>query len=166
MTNSEYVIDTSSLIEVQKHVIPLGKLFEPILEQMGLMCKNRQLIAPEQVRKELHLLPNPDRFGNWVRSNSTMFLKTTNFHIRIVTKIMQKHSNWIAVSKSGEWADPFVIALALGNSSRSLTIKTIITDETKTKDTHIPAIAKEYNIECLSLAEFLNQEFSMTLEKR
>jgi hypothetical protein len=165
-SSNDYVIDADSLIEIQRRVIPLGKLFEPVLEQISQLCKTRKIIAPEQVKKELKLPSQPKDFRDWMLSNDRMFVKTTDFHVGIVQEIMKKHQNWIKINKTGEWADPFVVALAYGNKNRYLERRKVITCESQTKDTHIPKIAKEYGIESLSLAEFLDNEFSMRLEKK
>ncbi len=44
--------------------------------------------------------------------------------------------------------------------------RTIITEESNKKETHIPAIAKEQGVDCITLAEFLNKEFSLKLERK
>ncbi|WPM32906.1 DUF4411 family protein [Hydrogenobacter sp. T-2] len=153
MSKVVYIVDTSALIDL-KDKYPMD-IFEGLWKEIEKLCKFRRFIAPEEVRKEIR----DDGLIKWLRKSDMLFISPDSEQVEKVKEILSKHIS-LAKEEGKANADPWLIALAIVRV-RSQLFKgkhVILTQESKTKANRIPAVAKEYGIECYDLIELFRSE--------
>jgi hypothetical protein len=146
-----YCIDTSSLINLTRWYP--RKNFPSLWDEIEKLVKQRKLIAPNYVLKEIEQATDKkDELLQWAKKNKTMFYKLEEEAISSAKDIVSNNRNLIDINKTIEDADPFVIALSISKKA------TIITDESKTNLNKIPSVAQKYNIKSMSLVEFIKAQ--------
>jgi len=155
-----YCIDTSSLIEM-KDRYPID-VFIDLLPKMEKLIEGGRLIAPVEVKREIE--QGDDELKKWVKGKKRLFVKPDARQIKKVKEILGKHP-YLAKSEevSASNADPWLIALAIVKNEEekenlfSNSKYVIVTEESKTNPQKIPAVCRNYNIECINLLEFFRR---------
>jgi protein associated with RNAse G/E len=159
MTSNCYVIDTSSLIELNRHN-PID-VFPTIWDKLKDLVDKDRLIAPREVLNEI--IQNDDQLSKWAKNQKKMFKEPTPKQIEIVKDILRKYPSLI--NTDGKYsADPWVIALAIELATNPqktiITIKRIVVSEEKLRGNKvkIPLICNEYKIENMDIITMFRTE--------
>lgn len=159
MTSNCYIIDTSSLIELNKHN-PMD-VYPGVWEKMeGLINANR-LVAPKEVFNEIQRID--DALADWSKAQNMLFIEPTIRQIEILKDILEKYPSLINIDRPYD-ADPWIIALAIEmieNPQKTLiTIKRIVVTEEKIRGNKIklPLICEKYTIECIDIIDMFRSE--------
>ncbi|MFN3599128.1 MAG: DUF4411 family protein [Aquificaceae bacterium] len=150
-----YIIDTSSLIEM-KDKYPID-VFPTVWKNMGELYANGRLIAPSEVKKEIR----DDELKNWIKNKKNMFIAPDRFQTKKLKDILERFPFLAKPDGIGPNADPWLIALALSKKEEISIFNqdyVIITEESKSKQKRIPAVANHYGIECINLIELFKKE--------
>ncbi len=159
MTVIWYIIDTSSLIELNKHN-PMD-IYPGVWKNMRGMVQSKRLIAPKEVLNEI--TQADDLLSEWAKDHSQMFVEPTETQILIVKEILEKYPSLIKLDRKYD-ADPWVIALAIEmNRSKQSTlveIKRIVVTEEKIrgKKIRIPYVCQEYTVEVIDILDMFRKE--------
>lgn len=155
-----YCIDTSSLIEM-KDRYPID-VFVDLLPKMESLIQHGRLIAPIEVKREIER--GDDELKRWIKGKKKIFVKPDRRQIEKVKEILKDYPS---LAKSGEVAasnaDPWLIALAIVRNEEEQEklfsdIKYIVvTEESQSAQNRIPAVCRNYNIECINLLEFFRR---------
>lgn len=148
----KYAIDTCSLINAAKNYSLNKTTFSPVWEKLNDMISAGMLISSEEVREEL----KDEDLVEWSKLNSMMFLPLTKEIQKEATNILREFPTMIKMkSTANSNADPFLIATAI------LEKASVISDERlgdeKGGDFHIPNVCRKYDIECITLNDFLDR---------
>lgn len=108
MKQTRYIIDTSSLIELNKHN-PMD-IFQTPWKRIEELIKNKRLFAPKEVFNEINQYD--DTLTAWAKQQADLFKEETADQIRIVKEILKTYPSLIKKDKRFA-ADPWVIALAI-----------------------------------------------------
>lgn len=159
MTELIYIIDTSSLIELNKHN-PMDVYHTPWKKMDGLV-KSKRLVAPREVLDEI--IRFDDALAGWAKKHPDMFKNPTKEQIKIVKEILKKYPSLIKKGKRFA-ADPWVIALAIemisSPQSTLFEVKRIVVTEEKIRGNkvRIPYVCKEYTVEAIDLLDMFRIE--------
>ena len=155
-----YCIDTSSLIEM-KDRYPID-VFVDLLPKMESLIEDGRLIAPIEVKREIER--GDDELKRWIKGKRKLFVRPD---MRQIKKVKQILKDYPFLAKSGEVAasnaDPWLIALAIVRNEEEQEklfsdIKHIVvTEESQIGPNKIPAVCRNYNIECINLLEFFRR---------
>ena len=156
-----YVIDTSSLIEMKDKYPRDVSLFKPVWENVEKLCREGRLITSIEVLKEIE--QGDDELKRWLKSRRKIFIKPNKSQFAKISEILSKFSFLAKPGKPGPNADPWVIALAVEKNDEEQkglfpNKYIVVTEESKTKIDKIPAVCKNYNIECINLIELFRRE--------
>jgi len=152
MTTNCYVIDTSSLVKLNRDS-PLD-VFPSIWKNLEILASNNRLMAPREVLNEIN--QNDDQLNEWAKKQKRMFKEPTSRQIYYVKGILKKYPSLIDVDRKYE-ADPWVIALALEMATDPqktlVTIKRVVVSEEKLRGNKvkIPLICEEHSIEAIDI---------------
>jgi len=156
-----YCTDASSFIEM-KESYPKD-IFPKLWEKIEKLCKEGRLIAPLEVKEEIE--QGDDDLKRWIRSKNIkkIFIKPDKSQVNLVTEILKLHGFLAKPGKPGPNADPWLIALAKAKSNEAHANLfpnkyIVVTEESKTRTERIPAVCKNYNIECINLIELFRRE--------
>ena len=159
MTNNVYIVDTSSLVKLNRNN-PID-VFPSIWEKLKLLSDNNRLIAPKEVFNEIK--QNDDMLSKWAKQQKKMFKEPTQKQITIVQEILKDYPALIDAERKYD-ADPWVIALAIEMSSNQqttlVTIKRIVVTEEKLRGNQIkiPFVCKQKSIEAIDVVELFRTE--------
>jgi hypothetical protein len=149
-----YCIDASSIINLFH---PRGApyppypfdVFEGLWQKLEQIIKNGQLISHTTVFKEVS--ERDDDAKKWCKKHKNIFKDIDDCQIEQIEIIKTKYSksHWEAeINRKGqEWADPWIIALAICEDA------IIVSDERNSPD-RIPFIASHFEIRTLNLMDF------------
>ena len=159
MTDNIYIIDTSSLIRLNKEN-PLD-VFPSVWKRLEALIKTDRLIAPREVLDEIVRLD--DQLKTWAKTQKRMFKEPTASQTKLVKDILSKYPSIVKIDKI-YGADPWVIALTLelaNNPQRTLVaIKRIVVTEEKLRGNQItiPFVCNQYKIEAIDIVEMFRTE--------
>lgn len=159
MTTTVYIIDTSSLIELNKHN-PMDIYHSPWKKIDGLVNSGR-LFAPREVLDEINQLD--DTLADWAKEHSKMFIEPTKEQIEIVREILKTHPSLLKNGKRYA-ADPWVIAVAIEmirNPQKTLIeVKRIVVTEEKIRGNRIkiPFVCQEFKITAIDILDMFRNE--------
>ncbi len=150
----KYCIDTSCLIDLYQNYPKksVSGFFNPIWEKIENMIGNRQIISHITVFRELK--KREDSVFKWCKGHAYIFVDIDECQISKLQEIKGKYNKDYfqrQLSNTGEWADPWIIALA--NCEDAI----VVTNENKTKANRIPLIADQIDIKSLNLLEFFEE---------
>jgi len=162
MSGDYYVIDSSSLIELNRRYPP--DRFPSLWKKIESLIKEGLIIAPEEVRKEI--LRGDDTLKRWVIDQKKLFKPLSPAQMGIVKEILRKYP---AIAKSDSEtpvADPFVIALAVEMQKDPQTHlapvrkgRIIVTEERlRGLKVKIPLVCQDYGINCIDLLGLCREE--------
>ena len=152
MTSNCYIIDTSSLVKLNKNN-PLD-VFPSIWKHLESLVDSDRLIAPKEVLNEIN--QNDDQLSGWAKKQKKMFKNPTSTQIKIVRDILRESPSLIDVDRKFD-ADPWVISLAIemtNNSQKTLVIiKRIVVTEEKLRGNkvNIPFVCGKNSIESIDI---------------
>lgn len=159
MTRNIYIIDTSSLVRLNRNN-PID-VFPSIWEKLKYLSDNNRLIAPKEVLNEIK--QNDDMLTKWVKAQKRMFKDRTPKQISIVQEILKDYPSLIDTERRYD-ADPWVIALAIELTSNPqttlVTIKRIVVTEEKLRanQIRIPYVCNQKSIENIDIVELFRTE--------
>lgn len=159
MTSNCYIIDTSSLVKLNRDN-PLD-VFPSIWKNLEILANCDRLIAPKEVLNEISR--NDDQLSEWAKNQKKMFKEPTLKQIGFVRKILQEYPSLIDVDRRYD-ADPWVIALALEMSKHPqktlITIKRIVVTEEKLRGNkvRIPFVCDNNSIETVDIITLFRAE--------
>jgi len=159
MTNDIYIIDTSSLVKLNRNN-PID-VFPSIWEKLKFLADNNRLIAPREVLNEIK--QNDDMLSKWVKNQKKMFKEPTQRQIELVQEILRDFPALIDTERKFD-ADPWVIALAIELSSSTqqtlFAIKRIVVTEEKLRENRvrIPFVCNKKSIEAIDIVELFRAE--------
>lgn len=148
----KYIIDTCSLINASKNYSLNKKVFEKIWNKFDKMIDEGTLISISEVKDEI----KDDGLLNWCSSHNNFFISINKEIQDNVKIVLRDFPQLIKIrSSANSNADPFIVAAAIDLNA------TVITDEhiSGGDDPHIPNACKKYDIECISLLDFINTLF-------
>jgi hypothetical protein len=156
-----YCIDTSSLIEM-KDKYPMD-VFKSLWTNMERLIKDGRLIAPVDVREEIK--QGDDELKKWVKSKKKLFVKHDKRQMERVKDVLKDYPFLAKSEKPGvSNADPWLIALSVVKNDKEReelfqgNKYIVVTEESKMKPNKIPAVCRNYNIECINLLELFRKE--------
>ena len=159
MTLTVYVIDTSSLIGLNKHN-PID-VYPGVWDRMDQLVRKERLFAPREVYDEISR--GDDQLFEWSKGRTGMFVYPTEAQIRIVKEILAEYPSLIGMNKTYN-ADPWVIALALEmirSPQRTLVdIRRIVVTEERIRGNRvkIPFICAKHSIESINILDLFRME--------
>ncbi len=151
MTENVYIIDTSSLIDLNRNTPK--DVFPSIWQEMEDLIYSNRLFAPREVLNEIG--ESDDDLHEWAKKHRKMFVEITEGQLEIVRKIMDEFPSLVTSENKKYSADPWVIALAM-EMSRQATLtadKRIVVTNEKLKENkvRIPFVCKHFSIESIDL---------------
>lgn len=159
MTENCYIIDTSSLVELNKHN-PMD-VYQSVWKKMEQLIKNGRLLAPKEVFHEISSID--DQLKEWSKTQDKLFVEPTLKQIELVTEILQKYPSLIDIERKHD-ADPWVIALTIELSTSPqktlFAVKRIVVTEEKIrgKRVRIPFVCNDYGIGSLDIIGMFREE--------
>ncbi len=159
MTSNYYIIDTSSLIELNKH--NPRDVYPGVWKNIERLIKSNRLVAPKEVFNEIKQID--DSLHDWAKKQNKMFIKPTPKQIEIVKDILNKYPSLIKIDRKYD-ADPWVIALTIelitSPQKTLLTIKRIVVTEEKIRGNkiRIPLVCDKYNVESIDVIDMFRSE--------
>ncbi|MBU2561557.1 MAG: DUF4411 family protein [Nanoarchaeota archaeon] len=159
MTSNHYVIDTCSLIALNRHN-PLD-VFPSVWNKLESLISRGQLVAPKEVLNELG--HQDDMVAAWAKKQKKLFVEPTEKQIEIVKQVLAKYPGLVKIDRQYD-ADPFVIALTVeltkSKQQTLIPVKRIVVTEEKLRGNkiRIPLICKDYDVECIDVIELFRTE--------
>ncbi|MDD5180446.1 MAG: DUF4411 family protein [Gallionellaceae bacterium] len=150
-----YVFDTSSLRSLQ-HFYP--SVFKSIWNGLDTFVQQQKLISTREVWNELERQNISADVLAWAKQNKHIFTTPNAAELQFVAQIFQvKHFHSLIGEqqrlKGMPVADPFVIACAKVRGG------TVVTEEQmKPAAAKIPNVCSHFNILCIDLEEFMQQQ--------
>ncbi len=154
-----YIIDTSSLIALNRH--NPRDVYPGVWQEMGTLIDSKRLFAPREVFEESSRLD--DSLAEWTKTQMKMFIEPTLKQIEIVKEILRKYPSIIKLDKRYA-ADPWVIALAIemikSPQKALVEVKRIVVTEEKLRGERIriPFICQEYMVDAIDIIEMFRME--------
>lgn len=159
MTENVYIIDSSSLIELNKH--NAMDVYVSVWKNISQLIQNDRLIAPKEVLNEIQNYD--DALAKWAKNQKKMFKEPTQRQIELVQEILRDFPALIDVNAKHS-ADPWVIALAIELSSQTqqtlVKIKRVVVTEEKLRGDRIkiPFVCNQGFIESVDIVEMFRTE--------
>lgn len=148
-----FSFDTSALINGRRAIFK-PPMFEPIWDAIAQMIVNGQVLAVDEVKRELKR--KDDDVSVWARDKRGLFVplahdiqQATKEVLSACPRLMAQHG------ANRNSADPFVVGLALARGG------TVVTQETpgnSDRRPRIPDACKAVGIECRTLPEFVSEQ--------
>ena len=159
MTSNNYIMDSSSLIELNRHN-PID-IFPSVWKNMESLISKGLLVAPIEVLNEI--TERDDQLAKWAKEQTSFFRAPTQRQIEILKDILKAYPSMVREDRKYD-ADPWVIALAIEmttNSQQTLVpIKRIVVTEEKLRGEkiRIPYVCQKYNIDSIDIIEMFRIE--------
>jgi len=159
MSTNVYIIDSSSLIALNKH--NAMNVYVSVWKNISELIQNDRLVAPREVLDEIN--DYDDALSSWASEQKKLFKMPTSKQIRIVQEILKEYPALVDVDARHS-ADPWVIALAIELSSQSqqtlVNIKRIVVTEEKLRGNKIkiPYVCHLRSVECVDIVEMFRTE--------
>lgn len=159
MTSNQYVIDSSSLIELNR-INPID-IYPTVWKNMESSIRKGNLLAPQEVHYEV--IERDDQVSNWIKSRNDLFREPTEKQIEILKDMLKDYPSLVQQSRRYD-ADGWVIALAkeLETSSQQtlIPVKRIVVTEEKIRgnEIKIPFVCQKYNIEAIDILDMFRIE--------
>lgn len=156
----KYCFDTDTLASSwRRHYRP--EAFGPLWERLAIMMTDGIILIPEEVKKEIGA--GRDGLVSWLKKSCPNYLVIDDKQLEIVSEIVNKYPGVSHYKKPrANHADPFVVAVGKIYSVTVVTFESGIGGPTNPS---IPALCKEYGVECCSMADFFDKEgFSFTIK--
>ncbi len=106
----KYCIDTSFLINSWHKYNPQD-LFPDMWPMLASMCENNEIIAPDEVVKELKI--QDDDLYKWSKTQKSLQHPLDNELQKNLKLVLSRCETLVDIKRNRSRADPFVVALAL-----------------------------------------------------
>ena len=152
-----FCLDASSIINLFRHsglfYPPYPQdIFKGLWDKLDQLIENGEIISHITVLKEIE--KRDDNAKKWCVKHKKIFKDIDDCQIKELNKIKAKYSksHWDAETKrkGQEWADPWVIALAICEEA------IIVSDERNSPD-RVPYVANYFGISTLNLMDFFRK---------
>ena len=159
MTSTNYIMDSSSLIELNRHN-PID-IFPSVWKNMESLIGNGVLVAPSEVLKEI--TERDDQLAKWAKEQNGFFRVPTEKQIEIVKDILKSYPSMVREDRKYD-ADPWVIALAIEMATNTqqtlIQIKRIVVTEEKLRGEkiRIPFVCQKYRVDSIDIIEMFRIE--------
>jgi len=159
MTSNHYIIDSSSLIELNRRN-PID-IFPTVWQSIESLISKGLLVAPKEVLYEI--MDGDDQLARWAKNQSRLFKDLTSKQIEIVKDILRSYPSMVKEYRKHD-ADSWVIALAVEIASSFqqtlMPIKRIVVTEEKLRGDKIkiPLVCQKYNIESIDILDMFRIE--------
>ena len=159
MNSNHYIMDTSSLVELNRHN-PID-VFPSVWNNLESLSKKGLLVAPAEVLSEVK--ERDDELASWAKKNNSIFRPPTKKQIEILKDILKNYPALVKEDRRYD-ADAWVVALAVEmKTSRQQTIidvKRIVVTEEKLRGekVKIPLVCQKYEIEAIGIIEMFRIE--------
>ncbi len=159
MTSNNYIMDSSSLIELNRHN-PVD-IFPSLWKNMESLISKCLLVAPIEVLNEI--TERDDQLAKWAKEQTSFFRAPTQRQIEILKDVLKAYPSMVREDRKYD-ADPWVIALAkemIADPQQTLTsIKRIVVTEEKLRGerVRIPYVCRKYNIDSIDIIEMFRIE--------
>lgn len=120
-------------------------------DKLENMIKSGEFISHAEVYKELEI--GRDEIYDWCKTNKKMFRDVDECQIQKFQEVKEQYDKtyWEnEISKTGPWADPWVIALGICEEA------IIVTDEKNTQN-KIPFVSDKVRVKWLGLLDFFKK---------
>lgn len=152
-----YVIDSSSLIELNKH--NAMDVYVSVWKNMNKLIESERLLAPKEVLNEIQNYD--DTLAKWAKLQKKLFVEPTARQIEIVQKLLKEYPSLINVDAKYS-ADPWVIALAISLQEQKtlFNIKRIVVTEERLigNKIRIPFVCNQKSIEYVNIVGMFRAE--------
>ncbi len=150
-----YVFDTNVFISLGLYY---PKRFPTIWDRVNRLADSGNLVSVREVRRELETNCSSEHVLNWVQKYRHVFHIPTNKECQIVSEIFKKNQYLGFVKRQNilkglPVADPFIIAAAKAKGFYVVT-----QESTKSKGARIPTACIDFDVKCIDLEGFLEQE--------
>ena len=159
MTSNRYIMDTSSLVELNRHN-PID-VFPSVWANLESLVRKGFLVAPLEVLSEIK--ERDDELAKWAKKNNGLFRQPTEKQIVIVKDILKNYPALVKEDSKYD-ADTWVIALAVEMAKDAqqtlIQIKRIVVTEERLRGDkiRIPYVCQKYNIESIGIIEMFRIE--------
>jgi len=159
MTYSSYVIDSSSLIDLNRHS-PID-VFPSVWNNLESLISQDRLVAPLEVLNEI--TQTDDQLYKWAKEQANLFREPTEKQIEIVKDILKIYPSMVKEDREYD-ADSWVIALAIemkSNPQQTLLQKEIIIvteEKIRGEKVRIPYVCQKYQIDSIGIIEMFRIE--------
>ena len=159
MTANNYIMDSSSLIELNRHN-PID-IFPSVWKNMESLISEGLLVAPVEVLHEI--TEKDDQLSKWAKTRSSFFRDPTEKQIKHLKGILKSYPSMVREDRECD-ADPWVIALAIEMTTDSqqtlFQIEKIVVTEEKLRGEkiRIPFVCQKYSIDSIDIIEMFRIE--------
>ena len=159
MTSNHYIMDTSSLVELNRHN-PID-VFPSVWNNLESLSKKGLLVAPTEVLAEIK--ERDDELASWAKRNNSIFRPPTKKQIEILKEILRDYPALVKEDRRYD-ADAWVVALAVematGPQQTIVKIKRIVVTEERLRGdkVRIPYVCQKYSIESIGIIEMFRIE--------
>ena len=159
MTIDFYIIDSSSLIHLNKHN-PMD-IYKGVWKKIEKLIQCNRLLAPKEVFHEI--IQYDDTLAFWARTQKQMFVDPTTSQFNIVRDILKQFPSLIDIDRTYD-ADPWVIALAIELSASPQqtlhAIRRIVVTEEKLRGNRvrIPFVCEKFSIDSIDIIDMFRIE--------
>ncbi len=150
-----YVFDNSPLSVLFKNFY--RSTFRTLWENFDALVADGRIVSTREALREIED-GAPENLLAWAKDHTELFAMPTPAEARFVARIytvthFQQNIEQQKLLKGGNNADPFVIAKAAIEDRAVVTM-----EEFKPNAAKIPNIYRHFNVRCLSLKEFMEEE--------
>lgn len=152
-----YVFDSSALMHLFDYYYE--SRFPTLWKRFNQSVENGQVVSVREVKNEIFGHHNKERrINKWAKQNPWLFTAPTLEEMQFVQEIFKVEHFQVIISRKNlligkPVADPFVIAKA------KVIEGTVVTNETyKPHGAKIPNICEYFNIKCVNLEKFMENE--------
>lgn len=159
MKSNNYIMDTSSLVELNRHN-PID-VFPSVWNNLESLSKKGLLVAPAEVLSEVK--ERDDELASWAKRNNRIFQSPTKKQIEILKDILKNYPALVKEDRKHD-ADAWVVALAVemkaSHQQTIIEIKRIVVTEEKLRGekVKIPLVCQKYEIETIGIIEMFRIE--------
>ena len=159
MTYNSYIMDSSSLIDLNKHS-PID-VFPSVWNNLESLISQGFLVAPLEILNEVTQMD--DQLSKWAKEQTNFFRGPTEKQIEIVKDILKLYPSMVREDRPYD-ADVWVIALAIEMKSDAqqtlLQIKRIVVTEEKIRGEKIkiPYVCQKYRVDSIDIIEMFRIE--------
>ena len=159
MTSNHYIMDTSSLVELNRHN-PID-VFPSVWNNLESLSKKGLLVAPAEVLSEVK--ERDDELASWAKRNNRIFRPPTKKQIEILKDVLKNYPALVKEDRKYD-ADAWVVALAVematGSQQTLIQIKRVVVTEERLRGDkiRIPYVCQKYGIESISIIEMFRIE--------
>ena len=147
-----YCIDTSALIDGWKDY-PLEHF--GVWDEIQKLINEERLVSPYHVLGELKV--RDDDLHKWCNEKDLLFSSPTENTVSIEKEIISKYSGFKPKKRpKADWADPWVISIAIENEYIVISHETKKTPEEKTW--YIPDICSDFGVQHIRFLDLIKEE--------